>query len=112
MSYAARIGERLEQVTAQEVADATAEGRTGGRELVPLLAARTEEVKRTVDDWFPAVRTQSVRTGRDAEAGTRAVPPQIGPTSAPATRSPPPDPTSRGARSPVGPLAGRAAGMP
>jgi hypothetical protein len=67
MSYAARIGERLEQVTAQEVADATAEGRTGGRELVPLLAARTEEVKRTVDDWFPAVRTQSVRTGRDAE---------------------------------------------
>jgi hypothetical protein len=67
MSYAARIGERLEQVTAQEVADATADGRAGGRELVPLLAARTEEVQRAVDDWFPAVRTQSVRTGRDAE---------------------------------------------
>jgi hypothetical protein len=67
MSYAARIGERLEQVTAQEVDAATAEDRTGGRELVPLLAARTEEVQRAVDDWFPAVRTQSVRTGRDAE---------------------------------------------
>jgi hypothetical protein len=67
MSFAARIGERLEQVTAQEVDAATAEGRTGGRELVPHLAARTEEVQRAVDDWVPAVRTQSVRTGRDAE---------------------------------------------
>ncbi|MDN5798318.1 MAG: DUF2786 domain-containing protein [Intrasporangium sp.] len=67
MAYAARIGERLEQVADQEVDAATAEGRTGGRELVPLLAARAEDVQRVVEDWFPELRNRAVRVGRDAE---------------------------------------------
>ena len=66
-AYAHRIGERLEQVMAEEVDAAAAADGGGGRELVPLLTARTEEVKRVVDDWFPTVRNQTVRTGRDAE---------------------------------------------
>jgi hypothetical protein len=66
-AYAHRIGERLEQVMAEEVGAAAAADGAGGRELVPLLTARTEEVKRVVEDWFPTVRNQSVRTGRDAE---------------------------------------------
>ncbi len=67
MAYAQRIGERLEQVAAGEVDAATAEGRGGGRELVPLLAARSEDVQRVVEDWFPELRMQAMRSGRDAE---------------------------------------------
>ena len=46
---------------------AAAEQQGSGRELVPLLAARTEEVQRRADEWFPEVHTRAVRSGADAE---------------------------------------------
>lgn len=71
MAYAARIGERLAEATAAEVDAATAEGATGGRELVPVLAAREEEVGRTVDELFPALDQRSVSMGSDPEGWHR-----------------------------------------
>lgn len=71
MAYAGRIGERLSQATAAEVDAATADGTTGGRELVPVLAARDEEVGRAVDALFPVVQQRSISMGRDAEGWHR-----------------------------------------
>ncbi|MDN5789462.1 MAG: DUF2786 domain-containing protein, partial [Micrococcales bacterium] len=67
MSFAGRIGERLEQVTAEEVQTASAAVRSGGQELVPLLEARAEEVDRTVEGWFPTLTTKPLGAARDAE---------------------------------------------
>lgn len=68
LAFAQRIGERLEQVAAQEVDEAVARaGETAGRELVPVLAARSEEVQRHVDELFPQLRSASLGTIRDAE---------------------------------------------
>jgi len=64
-AFAERIGERLHETTAAEEAAAVA--RTGGQELVPVLAARAEEVDEVLDGWFPQVRRTSVSAGRDAE---------------------------------------------
>lgn len=66
-AYAGRIGERLREVTAGEEVTASATARAEGRELVPVLAARAQEVDDAVGAWFPKVRTQSVGSVRDAE---------------------------------------------
>ncbi|MEO7131428.1 MAG: DUF2786 domain-containing protein [Dermatophilaceae bacterium] len=66
-SFASRIGERLEQVTADEVQAASATAQSSGQELVPLLEARAEDVDRVVDGWFPTLSTKSVGSVRDAE---------------------------------------------
>ncbi|OFE18999.1 hypothetical protein BA895_02275 [Humibacillus sp. DSM 29435] len=66
-AYASRIGERLAEATAGEEAAATAEASTRGRELVPLLAARAEQVDEAVDEWFPKVTSHKVGSVRDAE---------------------------------------------
>ncbi len=66
-AYASRIGERLREVTAAEELAASQVARTSGRELVPLLRARAEEVDAALDTWFPEVVTRSVGSVRDAE---------------------------------------------
>ena len=66
-AYASRIGERLQAVTAAEVVAASGVVRSAGRELVPLLEARAEEVDEAVDTWFPQVTAHSVGAVRDAE---------------------------------------------
>ncbi|MCU1537620.1 MAG: hypothetical protein JWP82_1971 [Humibacillus sp.] len=66
-AYASRIGERLREVTAAEELAASRVARTSGRELVPLLQARAEEVDEALDTWFPTVVTRSVGSVRDAE---------------------------------------------
>ena len=67
VAYAGRIGERLTQVMAEEVDRASAKPARSGRELVPVLAERAEEVERAVGDWFPTVSARPVSAGRDAE---------------------------------------------
>jgi len=66
-AYASRIGERLRAVMAAEEVAASASVRSTGRELVPLLAARAEEVDDAVSTWFPELRAHSVGSVRDAE---------------------------------------------
>lgn len=75
-AFASRIGERLREVTATETSSAAAaSSRSGGRELVPLLAARAAVVDEAVESMFPDVVMHSLRLGRDAEgwqSGRRA----------------------------------------
>lgn len=66
-AYAHRIGERLREVTASEVESARSAASSRGRELVPLLAARAEEVDRVMGAWFPRTRTRSAGSVRDTE---------------------------------------------
>ncbi|GAA2157675.1 uncharacterized protein DUF2786 [Humibacillus xanthopallidus] len=66
-AYASRIGERLRAVTAAEEVAASETARSSGRELVPLLEARAEEVDDAVSTWFPELQTHSVGAVRDAE---------------------------------------------
>jgi hypothetical protein len=66
-AYASRIGERLREVTAAEEVAASATARSSGRELVPLLEARADEVDDAVSTWFPELRAHSVAAVRDAE---------------------------------------------
>lgn len=86
MSYAERIGERLSQVIREETCAAQERERstqhataTGvpshGRELVRVLAERTEEVEDATARLFPHVVSRSYSGGTDAEgwvAGRRA----------------------------------------
>ena len=65
-AFAHRIGERLHEATVHEEEAAVAD-RTNGRELVPLLAARAEEVDEALSTWFPEVRQARVSAARDAE---------------------------------------------
>jgi hypothetical protein len=67
MAYAHRIGERLREVADAEVASAQASAGARGQELVPLLAARAEEVDAVMGEWFPKVTTSSIGSVRDAE---------------------------------------------
>jgi hypothetical protein len=74
-AYAYRIGERLRQVTRQEMESAAPGASSRGQALVPLMAARTEEVEQTVDEWFPSLtrrRTQSVRDAEGWDVGRAA----------------------------------------
>ena len=66
-AYAHRIGERLREVMDAETEAAVSAAGSQGQALVPLLAARTEKVEATVDEWFPSVRTKSSGSVRDAE---------------------------------------------
>ena len=66
-AYAHRIGERLAEVTAAEVESATVAATDRGQELVPLLAARAEEVDDVVQTWFPVVKRSAVGSVRDPE---------------------------------------------
>ncbi|CAN7501834.1 DUF2786 domain-containing protein [Knoellia sp. LjRoot47] len=66
-AYAHRIGERLREVADAETRAAAPAASTRGQELVPLLAARTEQVEATVGEWFPSVRTKAAGSVRDAE---------------------------------------------
>src|SRR6476469_1546177 len=65
-AFAHRIGERLHEATAHEEEAAVATP-TGGRELVPLLAARAARVDETLGSWFPEVRQARISAARDAE---------------------------------------------
>ncbi|MEW1952454.1 DUF2786 domain-containing protein [Terrabacter sp. NPDC080008] len=65
-AFADRIGERLHEATTHEEEAAVADGTTG-RELVPLLAARAEQVDEQLGTWFPEVRQARVTAARDAE---------------------------------------------
>ena len=38
-----------------------------GQALVPLMAARTEQVEQTVDEWFPSLTRRRTQSVRDAE---------------------------------------------
>ncbi len=71
MSYATRIGERLQE--AREHAGAEAAG-TYGSSLVPILARRTQAVNDRFDEWFPGSRPGRSRMvdGRGWEAGRLA----------------------------------------
>jgi len=67
-AFAARIGERLSEVSRSETVAAAGDfGRLGGRELVPLLAARSAVVDEAVKVMFPELVTRSVALGRDLE---------------------------------------------
>jgi hypothetical protein len=67
-AFASRIGERLAEVTESETrAAATDLSHSGGRELVPLLAARSAVVDEEVEAMFPDVVMHSMRMGSDAE---------------------------------------------
>jgi len=75
-AFAARIGERLSEVSRSETDAAAGDsGRLGGRELVPLLAARSAVVDEAVEAMFPELVMRSVALGRDLEgwhSGRRA----------------------------------------
>ena len=66
-AYAYRIGERLREVTRQEMESAAPSAGSRGQALVPLRAARTEEVEHAVDAWFPALTRRRTQSVRDAE---------------------------------------------
>lgn len=66
-AYAHRIGERLRQVARAEMESAAPAASSRGQELVPLMAARTEQVEQTVGDWFPSLTRRRAQSVRDAE---------------------------------------------
>lgn len=66
-AYAHRIGERLREVADAEVASAQASAGSRGQELVPLLAAREQEVDAVMEEWFPVLKKSSIGSVRDAE---------------------------------------------
>jgi hypothetical protein len=65
LAYAQRIGERLEETTQEQTREATQE--PGGSRLLPVLAARQQEVDEAVDRLFSALIHRATRWGRDAE---------------------------------------------
>jgi len=68
ISYAHRIGERLAEATAVQTEAAAAE--PGGARLLPVLAARHEEVDQAVSGLFPQLREASVGGVHDREGWT------------------------------------------
>jgi hypothetical protein len=67
-AFAARIGERLSEVTHSETDKAAnAAGGSGGRQLVPLLAARSAAVDDAVQAMFPDLVAHPLGLGSDAE---------------------------------------------
>lgn len=66
-AYAHRIGERLREVADAEMESAAPAASSRGQELVPLMAARTEEVEQVVGEWFPSLKRRSTQSVRDAE---------------------------------------------
>lgn len=79
VSFAARIGERLEEATRHAVDEAVAagdgaDGGGGGGALLPVLADRAESVRSARDEAFPRVRrtTTRVTNGAGWQAGRDA----------------------------------------
>ncbi len=66
-AYAYRIGERLRQVAKSEVESAAPAASSRGQALVPLMAARVEEVEQAVGAWFPSLTRRRTQPVRDAE---------------------------------------------
>ena len=64
-AYTERIGERLRGANDEAVRQATAE--TGRADLLPVLAARDQEVARAVAAIFGTLTEHKVRTGADRE---------------------------------------------
>jgi len=65
LAYAGRIGERLAEATAAQAESVAAEPEGAG--LLPVLAARHEEVTEAVSALFPHLRTTSIGRARDGE---------------------------------------------
>ncbi|MEU4512251.1 DUF2786 domain-containing protein [Nonomuraea wenchangensis] len=63
-AFASRIGERLAEATAAAVSEESA-GR--GTDLVPVLAAREQEVEQAVERMFPNLVSHAIRTSWDRE---------------------------------------------
>ncbi|MBO3748370.1 DUF2786 domain-containing protein [Streptosporangiaceae bacterium NEAU-GS5] len=63
-AFTSRIGERLEEATAETVRD---EGAARGSDLVPLLIAREAEVEEAVEAMFPELTQTRMRGGYDRE---------------------------------------------
>lgn len=63
-AFASRIGERLAEATAGAVSQESA-GR--GTDLVPVLAAREQEVEQAVERMFPNLVSHAIRTSWDRE---------------------------------------------
>jgi Protein of unknown function (DUF2786) len=64
-SYALRIGERLEEATTAQTHEASQAA--GGDRLLPVLAARQQDVDDTVDRLFSQLTYKRTTWGRDAE---------------------------------------------
>lgn len=78
-AFATRIGERLEEATAEEVQTVVTEmddhAPSSGQELVPLIERREAAVDAAVDEMFPTLKTSRGPTITDAEgwdSGTAA----------------------------------------
>ncbi|MEV4290815.1 DUF2786 domain-containing protein [Nonomuraea bangladeshensis] len=63
-AFASRIGERLAEATADAVARESA---SRGADLVPVLAAREQEVEQAVERLFPNLVSHAIRTSWDRE---------------------------------------------
>jgi hypothetical protein len=71
VSYATRIGERLtaaDAATSEAMADELGDGR-----LLPVLAARTEQVEKLYESLFPQVRSKRVSVSNNAGWGAGRV---------------------------------------
>lgn len=72
IAYATRIGERLDEVCAQETRAAAAEfDRSSGAHLLPVLQAREEAVDAYAATIFPHQRHARVSAGSDGEGWSR-----------------------------------------
>lgn len=71
-AYAARIGERLQEATEQQAAEAVAAARAlpGGADLLPVLAGRQAAVQEAVQELFPKLVDRRI-TISDAEGWQR-----------------------------------------
>lgn len=67
MSYATRIGERLQEATDDETARAGAEAAASGQDLLPVLASRRRETDDAFERMFP--ETTQVRTAMTPDHG-------------------------------------------
>jgi hypothetical protein len=63
-AFASRIGERLAEATADAVEQESA---SRGTDLVPVLAAREQELEQAVERMFPNLVSHAVRTSWDRE---------------------------------------------
>jgi hypothetical protein len=71
VSYATRIGERL--TAADAATSAAMESELGDGRLLPVLAARTQEVENLFESLFPQVRSKRVSVSNNAGWGAGRV---------------------------------------
>jgi hypothetical protein len=69
VSYARRIGERLDETTQEQTRQAAAE--TGRADLLPVLASRRQVVDDATDTLFPHLVQRSISSSRDREGWIR-----------------------------------------